>query len=198
MGEQLAEAQLAEAQLQDGTYLIDTGKSVLEWIGRNLNNRHYGHITIQDGEVVVQGGNPVAGRIVLDMNSIDNIDLQDQGWRDMLIAHLKSVDFFSVAQYPTALFRLTVWEDQEGVLPEARNGKVAGELTIKDVTRPISFTAIVAPQADGSIKAHAAFDIDRTLWNVCYGSCKLFERLGMHMVHDIISLELFIVARKAI
>jgi hypothetical protein len=53
----------------------------------------------------------------------------------------------------------------------------------------------MSQEDDGSIKAHAALDIDRTFWNVRYGSGKLYERLGMHLVHDLISLELFVVAR---
>lgn len=187
----------AEPRLLDGIYLIDTEKSVLEWTGRNLNNRHHGRIDITGGELAIRGSRPAGGSIVLDMNSITNIDLQDQGWRDMLIRHLKSGDFFAVDKFPTASFRLTGWKDNEVSPPEAPNGTVTGELTIKDVTRTISFPAIVSPQADGGIKAHAAFDIDRTLWNIHYGSGRLFERLGMHLVHDIISLELFIQARQS-
>lgn len=186
---------MPEPEMKDGTYLIDTEKSVFEWIGRNLNNRHHGRIAIQSGKMTVQGGKLTVGSIVLDMNGITNSDLQDANWRDMLIRHLKSDDFFAVAQYPAASFNLTGWAAEAGAPQEAPNGTVTGDLTIRDVTRPISFQAIVAPQADGGIKAHAVFDIDRTLWNVCYGSGKLFERLGMHLVHDIITVELFIQAR---
>ena len=45
--------------------------------------------------------------------------------------------------------------------------------------------------------AQAAFDIDRTDWNISYGSGKLFEKLGMHLVNDRIDIELFFVARLA-
>jgi len=182
---------------QDGTYRLDTGNSRLEWIGRNLNNRHYGRIDVQEGELVIAGGQLTTGSIVLDMQSIANLDLQDPAWRDMLHRHLKSDDFFAVERFPTASFRLAGWQPQPAAAAEAPGGIVTGDLTIRDVTRPISFPAIVAPQPDGTVKAHAAFDIDRTLWNVCYGSCRLFERLGMHLVHDMISLELFVVAARA-
>lgn len=193
------QAFVTEPELRDGTYRIDIEKSTLEWIGRNLNKRHYGSIAAQAGELVFASGKLSAGKIVLDMTTISNSDLQDPGWRDMLIRHLISDDFFAVERYPTASFTLNVngWEAQAGASPEAPQGFVTGELTIKDVTRPISFPATVAPQHDGSIQAHAAFDIDRTLWNICYGSCRMFEHLGMHLVHDIISLELFVVAHRA-
>lgn len=186
-----------ELSLRDGTYRIDVEQSRLEWIGRNLNKRHYGRINIQNGELIIAGGRLAAGGIVLDMKSISDLDLQDPLWHDMLIAHLKSDDFFAVERFPTASFKLTGWVKQEGAPLEAPNGVATGDLSIRDVTRSITFPAILAPQADGSIKAHAAFDIDRTLWKACYGSGKLFERLGMHLVHDIISLELFVVAHKS-
>lgn len=191
------QALVAEVELRDGSYRIDIEKSSLEWIGRNLNKRHYGSIAVQAGELVVAGGKLSAGKIMLDMSTISNADLQDPGWRDMLIRHLLSDDFFAVARYPAASFTLNRWETQAGASSDAPQGIATGELTIRDVTRPISFPAIVAPQQDGSIQAHAAFDIDRTLWKVCYGSCRLFEHLGMHLVHDMISLELFVAARRA-
>lgn len=191
------QALVAEVELRDGSYRIDIEKSSLEWIGRNLNKRHYGSIAVQAGELVVAGGKLSAGKIMLDMSTISNADLQDPGWRDMLIRHLLSDDFFAVARYPAASFTLNRWETQAGASPDAPQGIATGELTIRDVTRSISFPAIVAPQQDGSIQAHAAFDIDRTLWKVCYGSCRLFEHLGMHLVHDMISLELFVAARRA-
>ena len=188
-------AAAAAAELQDGTYRIDVDKSRLEWIGRNLNNRHSGRIDILKGELIVREGKASGGSVVLDMNTITDLDLQDPEWRHLLTRHLKSDDFFAVERFPTSTFRLTGWAPQEAASPEAPNGLASGELTIRDVTRAVGFPAIVAPQAEGGIKAHALFDIDRTLWNVSYGSGKLFERLGMHLVHDIVTLELFILAR---
>jgi rhodanese-related sulfurtransferase len=187
---------LPEVTLKDGTYHIDTENSRLEWIGRNLNNRHFGRINILKGELFVVDGRPSTGTIVLDMHSISNLDLLDPVYHDMLIRHLKSDDFFGVERFPTASLTLTSWEARSGAPPEAPSGIAKGDLTIKDVTRSISFHAIVAPQQDGGVKIHAAFDIDRTLWNVCYGSARLFERLGMHLVHDLISLEVFASANQ--
>lgn len=189
-------AAATEAKLLDGVYQVDVGKSTLEWIGRNLNNRHHGLIAIKSGGIVITGGRLSAGNIVLDMSSVNNLDLQDPGWHDLLVRHLKSEDFFAVERFPTASFSLTGWQEQEGGSPEAPDGVATGELTIRGITRPVSFPAIVAPQSDGSIKAHAILDIDRTLWDVGYGSGRLYERLGMHLVHDIISLEMFILAGR--
>jgi polyisoprenoid-binding protein YceI len=187
---------LSAPEPQDGEYRIDPENSRLEWIGRNLGKRHNGWIAVRNGALLISGNKLAAGSIVLDMNSITNLDLQDPTWRDMLVLHLKSEDFFAVERFPDAAFRLNGWEASPGAASEAPDGVATGDLTIRDVTRPVSFPAIVATQPDGTIKAHAAVEIDRTLWNVCYGSCRLFERLGMHLVHDMISLELFVSASR--
>lgn len=189
---------VAEAPtIRDGDYDLDPEKSVVEWTGRNINNRHYGRIAVAEGRVTVANGVPVAGYCLLDMTSIFNLDLQDEGWRSMLVRHLKSDDFFDVERYPTARIELQGGAAIAGATPGTPNVELAARLTIKDVTRPICFPAIVAAQEDGTLKAQAMLDLDRTLWNVCYGSGKLYERLGMHLVNDLISIELFIVTKPA-
>jgi polyisoprenoid-binding protein YceI len=185
------------AAVRDGVYRIDAEKSVVEWTGRNINNRHYGRIAISGGEVVLAAGLPVSGRFVLDMASISNLDLQDEGWRGMLHRHLKSEDFFDVERYPTATFELSGAAAIVGATPGTPNVEIAGKLTVKGTTRPLCFPAMVAAQADGTLKAQAAIDLDRTLWDVCYGSGRLYERLGMHLVNDLISIELFIVTQQS-
>ena len=191
-------ASLPPATARDGVYRIDAEQSRVEWIGRNINNRHHGRIAISAGEVVVADGRPLSGRFELDMTTISNLDLQDEGWRGMLQRHLKSEDFFDVERYPTATFELRGAAAIAGATPGAANVEIAGSLTIKDATRSICFPAIIAPQEDGTLKAQAALELDRTLWNASYGSGKLYERLGMHLVNDLISIELFIVARAAV
>ncbi len=183
--------------VMDGVYPLDTEKSIVEWTGRNINNRHYGRIAISGGEVVLINGLPVSGRFVLDMDSMANLDLQDEGWRGMLHRHLKSEDFFDVERYPTALFELSGTAAVAGATPGTPNVEISGKLTVKGTTLPLCFSAMVAAQEDGTLKAQAAIDIDRTLWEVCYGSGRMYERLGMHLVNDLISIELFIVTQQS-
>lgn len=183
------------APVHDGVYVVDTELSVVEWSGRNINNRHHGRIAVSEGRIVMEKGRPQSGRIVLAMNTLSNLDLQDEGWRNMLLNHLKSEDFFDVERYPEVVFELSGTAVLDKATPGTPNMEIAGVLTIKETARSICFPAIVAPQEDGAVKAHAALDLDRTLWNVCYGSGKLYERLGMHLVNDLISVEMFLVAR---
>jgi len=192
-----AEPPPPEPVLRDGVYRLDPSASVLEWTGRNFNNRHYGRIPFKGGEVVISSGELRRGEISLDMTGISNLDLQDETYRQMLVSHLKSEDFFAVDRYPMASIAISGWQPVAGATAGTPDHIVQGELTIKETTRQIAFPAAVAPQEDGSIKAQAAFDIDRTGWNITYGSGKLFEKLGMHLVHDRIDIELFIVARNS-
>ena len=43
---------------------------------------------------------------------------------------------------------------------------------------------------DGTVSIEAHFDLDRTRWNVLYGSSRFFEHLGMHLVYDLLTIEL--------
>lgn len=187
---------LAQPLLSDGLYVIDVAASRLEWIGRNLNNRHFGTINLSGGEIRVEQGRISAGQVVLAMDSIANLDIADEGYRRMLISHLSSEDFFDVARYPTAFYRIAGSEPLAGAFPGSANFLVKGNLELKGVERDQNFAAEIAPQENGQVKVAAAFDIDRTRWGVLYGSGRFFECLGMHLVSDTISIELFLVAAK--
>ena len=182
-----------EPRLIDKKYRIDGERSQVTWTGRNLAGRHTGNLAVASGELSIEGGQLIGGRIVIDMKSINDLDLQQSDYRSMLISHLLSEDFFEVSRYPTAEARLKGWRPIPEATPGRANYQIDADLTIKGITHPVQFPALIAPQQD-CIKAQAALDIDRTAWNVTYGSGRLFEKLGMHLVNDIVTLEFFLVA----
>jgi polyisoprenoid-binding protein YceI len=175
-------------------YTIDSGQSTVEWVGRNLTGGHRGTVQVS-GSIPIRASIPRGAQFTLDMDSIRNLDLEDSALNRMLLEHLKSDDFFDVKKYPQAQFEATAFQPVEGAKPGANNYQVKGKLTIKDVTREIEFPAIISLRADGAIVADTHFDIDRTQWNVNYGSGKLFEKLGKHLVNDVISFSLKLVAK---
>ncbi len=181
-----------ETAITEGLHAIDCSLSRMEWIGRNIGKRHHGTIDIKEGEIRIANGAMTGGAITLDMGTIRNTDLQDSVLNSLLIRHLSSDDFFDVENYPTARFEISECRPMENATPGSPNYSIKGTLTIKDVSREIQIQATVSTGENGGVVAHSFFDIDRTLWNVSYGSGKLFEKLGMHLVNDTISLELFL------
>ncbi|GFE60269.1 YceI family protein [Geobacter sp. AOG2] len=186
---------VVEMALKDGLYAVDTSASRLEWTGRNLNGRHNGTIAVSGGEVEVKKGVPAGGSITLDMRSIANLDLKDEGYNSMLVSHLKSDDFFDVGNYPSAVYAIAGSE----LLPEASSSslvyQVTGSLELKGVRRDLPLTAEVVLQPDDQLKARVLCDLDRTHWGVLYGSGRFFEKLGMHLVNEIVTVELFLTAK---
>ena len=179
--------------LIDKTYRIDREKSMVIWIGRSLSIRHTGNLAIAEGELSIERGQLTGGRVVIDMSSITNADLQQTDSRSRLIAHLLSEDFFEVSRYPQAEARLNGWSAVPGATPGTPNYLIEADLTIKGITHPVRFGADIVRQG-GVLRAHAALDIDRTRWNVTYGSGIFGDARGVKMINDIITLELVLVA----
>jgi rhodanese-related sulfurtransferase/polyisoprenoid-binding protein YceI len=174
----------------DGVHQINVARSRIDWTGRNLGSAHHGTIKLLVGQLEVRDGRPVQGSFTLDMDSIENLDIQDPMMRQILIRHLKSDDFFDVPRYPVAEFQLSKIRALSDAHPGNPNYEVAGELTLKAVSGELLFPAILAATPDGLLAADAHFDLDRTRWNVLYGSGKFYEKLGKHVVNDQISLAL--------
>ena len=177
-------------QLRDGAHHLNLETSLIEWTGRNLTTSHHGTLRLRAGHIEVREGRAVGGAFTLDMDSIENLNIQDPKLRQVLVGHLNSDDFFEVQRFPVAEFQLSKFTTLPNAKPGNPNYEVNGTLTLKGVSGEISFPAIVAIAADGLLAADAHFDIDRTRWNVLYGSGKFYEKLGMHLVNDEISLGL--------
>lgn len=188
--------QIEMSSFKEGGYEVDVEKSTLQWIGRNAKYAHSGNINIKSGKIIFKGGVLESGMFVIDMTSIRDNDLSDSVMKGVLESHLKSPDFFDVDEYPEAMFSIKTARLSDNVSLGVSSYDISGILTIKDVNNTIDFPAMVTPVGDGSINVQAHFDFDRTLWNVRYGSEKFFEKLGMHLVNDMVSVELFLVAKR--
>lgn len=185
---------LVEPQLANKIYQINPDQSIIEWIGRGIANSHRGTINLTEGSFQIVRGGPVRAEFKADMRSIVNLDIKDATWNQILIAHLKSPDFFDVENFPTAQFEMHTLKPIVGAKTGGATHVFVGRLTIKGVTREIDFPATVNLRDDGAVAAEAHFDIDRTEWNIVYGSGKFFEKLGRHLVYDLITLQISIVA----
>lgn len=146
----VSEAQAVETTTDGNAHLIDTAQSTVEWRGYKIlkseHTSHYGTIKFESGEVTVFDGKLESGKFVANMNSLSSQDLNDQPEKKQkLDSHLKDGDFFEVAKFPTATYEITK------VLPQTDgnfNTKMEGNLTIKGITKPVSFDANVAVEGD--------------------------------------------------
>jgi len=177
------------APLQDGTYTLAADESIIEWAGRNPNTKHHGILNLSEGSLTVDAGN-ISGKFKIDMNSIRNLNLEGDELQPVLEAHLKSDDFFFVKLFPWAWFHLKIAHPVDEPTYTLPNYQIGGNLELRGVTAPLTFTANMDHAEDGSITADAHFDFDRTRWGIIYGSSRFFKHLGMHVVYDLISVQL--------
>ncbi len=181
-----SDAQEVSVKSGDVTLQVDKASSNMEWVGAKPTGQHNGTIDFQGGELMLTDGSIVGGNFTIDMNSIKNLDLTSEEDNAKLVGHLKSPDFFDVEKYPTAVFQITSVEPLAGN-PEA-NHNITGNLTMKDVTKSITFPAMVTIDEANVTATSPAFVIDRTQWNVQYGSKTLFKELKDKFINDEISL----------
>ncbi|GAB6192773.1 YceI family protein [Desulfocastanea catecholica] len=179
----------------DGQYRIDHQLSEVEWVGRNANSRHFGTVDIAGGELYIEE-RMIFGMIEIDMTTIHNKNLQGNELQPVLENHLRSDDFFFTDLFPRAVFTIKKAACIEPGWLTACNYHVNGELELRGVAADLEFDATVVLMADNSLVLDAHFDIDRTKWQVIYGSTRFFEHLGMHKVFDLISLQLRLVAAR--
>lgn len=187
---------LPAAPVLDGTFEVDVAASVIRWTGQNLFNHHEGTLKLAAGSLELAQGKLVTGGFTIDMDSIACTDLADHALAAMLVAHLRTADFFQVGAYPTAGFAMTAARAIPGATEGMPNYEISGALTIRGITREISFPAVIAAADSGHVTAQAHVQLDRTLFGSRYGSGKWFAFLGKHVVNDLVQLHLKIHATK--
>lgn len=170
------------------TYTVDTKSTSATWVGKKVTGQHTGAISITKGSAVADGKNITGGNFEFDMNSITCTDLTDKGYNDKLIGHLKSDDFFSTAKNPTAKFVLT-----KATLKSGNDYEVVGNLTIKGITNEITFPAMIKLD-DKTMVTVAKIMVNRTKFDIKYGSASFFESIGDKAISDEFELDVNVVA----
>jgi polyisoprenoid-binding protein YceI len=171
-------------------YVVDKKESVVTWKGFMQfvpKNAHNGYIDISKGELMIEEGQLVGGTFEVDMNTIS--DERHQSDND-LVDHLKSVDFFDAEKFPVSTFTIT-----RVATEKKKNTEVTGDLTIKGITREVTFPAAIEVNA-GIVNASARMIIDRSKWDVRYGSGTFFSNFADETISDEIEFNIKIVAKN--
>lgn len=172
-------------------FKVDTAKSSVEWYAEKVTGKHNGTINLKSGEIANNHGR-FGGSFVMDMNSLVCTDLQG-GSKSKLEGHLKSDDFFSAAKHPTATFQISSMTPISGAKAGSPNFTVAGKMTIKGITQDINFPAVVAFAGSG-MTATADVVIDRSKFDIRYGSKSFFSDIGDKAIYDDFTLKVKLVA----
>ncbi len=160
---------------------VNVNESKITWTGEKLTGSHEGTISLKDGYFEMENGKIIGGEFTADMSTITVTDLSGDS-KKKLEGHLNSDDFFGVSNYPTATFKMnTVVEKSNGVYG------VAGDMTIKGKTNPIAFDLKV----DGNT-AMTTLVIDRSKYDIRYGSGSFFDDLGDKTIYDEFTLDIML------
>jgi polyisoprenoid-binding protein YceI len=189
------EAKTGEAKKSGEAYGVAYGvneeASEVHWRGTKVGGEHNGTVSISGGEVTVSEGAVTGGNLTIDLTSIVNEDLQgDMNAR--LVGHLKSEDFFHTEEYPNAVFEFVSAEAISAEAPEggiAPTHEITGNLTMRGVTKSISFPAAVSIDEKSVAVKTNEFSIDRTLWGVNFKSRTVFAEFKDDYISDMINLK---------
>lgn len=156
------------------TKKVDATKSSISWVGKKATGQHEGTVNLKEGALIFKGKNVAGGNFTVDMTSMTTTDLKAGQGKEKLDGHLKSADFFGTEKFPTStLVFKTVAAKSAGVCT------ITADLTVKGITNPVTFDlATTANSATANVK------INRTKYDIKYGSGSFFDNLGDKVIYD--------------
>jgi polyisoprenoid-binding protein YceI len=160
------------------TKKIDAAKSSINWLGKKVTGQHNGTVNFKDGALVFKGKKVAGGNFTVDMTSLTATDLTGE-WLGKLNGHLKADDFFGTDKFPTAKLVF-----KKVAVKSANVFTVTADLTIKGITSPVTFDLATTANA-----ASTKFMVDRTKYDIKYGSGTFFTSIGDKAIADEFELD---------
>lgn len=152
---------------------IKTESSKVIWKGYKVTGAHQGTINLKSGHLDFNDSKLKGGQFTINMGTLVNTDLEGEN-KGKLEGHLKSEDFFGVEKFPTATLVF------KNVKATGKNSyEVTGDITIKGKTDSVVLDVSVYGN-----KANASMKIDRTKFDIKYGSASFFEGLKDNVIYD--------------
>ncbi|MEY4057923.1 MAG: YceI family protein [Chitinophagia bacterium] len=143
------------------TFTVNAQKSKVDWIGSKKSDFHTGYFPVKSGAVQVDGGKLVGGSFVID---VAGLKVTDEGGGAKLQGHLSSADFFDISKFGEATFTINTVD-----YTKADRATIKGDLSLKGIKAPVTFTAIIRNADDKGFFAEAFFPFDRTVFGINYG-----------------------------
>lgn len=177
---------LLAMQVHAQSLTADVTKSKITWTATKvIGGGHSGAVSLNSGSLSLAGNIITGGTFVINMKSITCTDITDKATNAQFLGHLQSDDFFSVPKYPTATLTIT---ERASFLNNTT--VIKGNLTIKGITKPVSFTATKKGNTYTAI-----IPVNRTLYGITYGSGSFFDNLGDNAISDEFTLDVTLVMK---
>lgn len=155
--------------------------SSIKWNAYKITGQHYGLIQLKEGVFRFENNQLTGGVFTVDMTSLTVEDLKGMK-KKFLTKHLKSDDFFDVKNYSLSSLKFTE------VTKVNNTYQITADLTIKDITKPVSFEMNVMDH-----KATTKLKINRTHYNIKYRSNSFFDNLKNKAIDDEFDLEITLI-----
>lgn len=169
---------------------VNTAESTIIWTAKKVTGQHHGKVPITAATLDYKNSRILGGTFEMDMTSLTVEDITDPDMNKKLSDHLKSDDFFSVEKHNKSTFKITDAKTSNG-----KDYDITGDLTIKGITKPVTFPATVAVN-DGKITATGKLTFDRTHYDIKFRSGSYFENLADKMIYDDVELDVKLVASE--
>ena len=151
---------------------INVAESVINWVGYKVTGQHEGTINLLNGSLNFEKNKLVGGKFAMDMTTINTTDIQGD-YKNKLDGHLKADDFFGVKKHKVATLVFTS-------VSKSKSGyAVVGDMTIKGNTNEVSSDLVLTENS-----ASTSFKIDRTKYDIKYGSASFFDGLKDKAIYD--------------
>ena len=151
--------------------------SSIKWKAYKVTGDHYGTVLLKEGVLKFENDILIGGTFIVDMTSL-SVDDQKGMKKRFLTKHLKSDDFFDIKNHTTSSLTFTE------VLKTENTYQITADLTIKEITKPISFEMSIENN-----NATAKLKVNRTHYNIKYRSTSFFQDLKNKAIHDDFDLE---------
>lgn len=169
---------------------IDVTASVVTWKGTKPTGFHNGDVRLKSGNLDVENGTVKGGEFVIDMNTINTLDLKAGKGKEDLDGHLKNEDFFDVTKYPTSKFVIKSVEEKDGKLA------VTGDLTVKETTKSLTVPVTVSTTDGVTTFKSDVFKVNRTEYGIKYKSKSFFNDLKNKFIDDEVEFSFDVKTKK--
>lgn len=167
-------------------YMANPQNTLIEWTGsKPTGKQHFGTLFLNSGEFTINDGKVDSGLFIINMSTIKDYDGSTR-----LEGHLKSADFFDVENHPNATFEVTSFKEADGKMI------LSGNLEIKGKKNNIAFPVTLSEKDGIYTITSEKFTIDRSKWNVRYGSNSFFDNLGDKLINNDIEFKIIVNAKK--